>query len=212
MAQAQFETLLQNLMCEVNATRVQAEKVYQNTKKQQPNEVLQALLQVGRTSAKQELRSLAIVLLRRALIHLEKEKALWTRLNPQTQNLLKEQLLQGVQREEVAKVRYDFCEAVVGLASDLFEAGTFLSFRPMTHYFFFTLLFAYELVGENWEGFMSWLVTMAQSAVDHQRQSALIIISDLSHHLQEPFSGNNFGVLLQLIQTSLASPQIEVSD
>lgn len=125
MAQAEFEGLLSNLMSEDNASRVRAEKIYQNTKKQQPNEVLQALLQVGRTSTKQELRSLAVVLLRRALVHLEKEKALWNRLNPQVQNLMKEQLLQGVQREEVAKVRYDFCEAVVGLASDLFAAGTF---------------------------------------------------------------------------------------
>lgn len=65
-------------------------------------------------------------------------------------------------------------------------------------------------VGSNWEGFMNWLVTMAQSSVDHHRQSALVIISDLSHHLQEPFSGNNFGVLFNLIQSSLASPQIEV--
>lgn len=124
MAQAQFEGLLQNLMSEDNNARVQAEKIYQNTKKQQPNEVLQALLQVGRTSASQELRSLAIVLLRRSLIHLDKEKAIWTRLNPQTQALLKEQLLQGVQREENAKVRSDFCEAVVGLAGDLFEEST----------------------------------------------------------------------------------------
>lgn len=123
MAQAQFEGLLSNLMSEDNQTRVQAEKIYQNTKKQQPNEILQALLQVGRTSTNQDLRSLAIVLLRRALIHLEKDKALWKRLTPVTQNLLKEQLLQGVLREEVAKVRYDFCEAVVGLAGDLFEEG-----------------------------------------------------------------------------------------
>lgn len=123
MAQAQFEGLLQNLMSEDNNSRVQAERIYQNTKKQQPNEVLQALLQVGRTSTNKDLRSLAIVLMRRALAHLEKQKALWHRLSPQTQALLKEQLLQGVQREENAKVRFDFCEAVVALAMDLFEEG-----------------------------------------------------------------------------------------
>lgn len=212
MAQAQFEGLLLKLMSEDNQSRVQAEKIYQNTKKQQPNEVLQALLQVGRTSANKDLRSLAIVLLRRAMIHLEKEKALWTRLNPQTQNLLKEQLLQGVQREEDAKVRYDFCEAVVGLAADLFEEGLLLfctslptSFRNLHVFLTFFCL------AQPWEGFINWLVTMAQSPEDHHRQSALTIISDLSHHLQEPFSGPNFGVLLQLIQTGLASSQLDVS-
>eukprot|EP01127_Copromyxa_protea_P013418 TRINITY_DN361_c0_g1_i1.p1 TRINITY_DN361_c0_g1~~TRINITY_DN361_c0_g1_i1.p1 ORF type:complete len:1095 (-),score=333.86 TRINITY_DN361_c0_g1_i1:67-3351(-) len=186
MAQAQFEGLLTNLMSEDNASRVQAEKIYQNTKKQQPNEILQALLQVGRTSTNKELRSLAIVLLRRALVHFDKEKALWNRLSPAIQTLLKEQLLQGVISEEVPKVRADFCEAVVGLAGDLFDDG------------------------QQWEGFVQWLVALAQSTVDHQRQSALSIISDLCHHLQEPFSGPNFAVLGQLIQSSLASPQLDI--
>lgn len=57
---------------------------------------------------------------------------------------------------------------------------------------------------------MNWLITMAQSQVDHHRQSALAIISDIAHHLQAPFSGNNFSVLHQLIQTSLSSPVLEV--
>lgn len=52
---------------------------------------------------------------------------------------------------------------------------------------------------------------MAQSGVDHQKQSALTIISDLAQYLQEPFSGNNFGVLHQLIQTGLTSSQLDVS-
>jgi len=186
MAQAQFESLLLNLMSEDNDKRVQAERMYMNTKKQQPNEVLTALLQVGRTSTNQDLRSLAIVLLRRALIHLEKDKALWNKLNPQTQNLLKEQLLQGVSREENAKVRADFCEAVVGLAGDLFEDK------------------------QNWEGFMNWLLSLAQSTVSHHRHSALSIISDLCHHLSEAFSGQNFTILQQLIHASLGAQELDV--
>ncbi len=66
------------------------------------------------------------------------------------------------------------------------------------------------LKGEPWDGFMNWLVTLAQSSVDHHRHSALTIISDLCHHLQEPFSGGNFAILSQLIQTGLAAPQLEV--
>jgi len=173
-------------MSEDNDKRVLAEKMYMNTKKQQPNEVIQALLQVGRTSASQDLRSLAIVLLRRALIHLDKEKALWKLLSPPTQALLKEQLLEGVLREDVSKVRSDFCEAVVGLAGDLFEDK------------------------ENWDGFLEWLMQLAQAPAVQHRHSALSIIADLSQHLTAAFSGNNFGILRQLVHSGLSDQELEI--
>lgn len=44
-----------------------------NTKKQQPNQVIQALLLIGRTSTVTELRNMAFILIRRSFVVLSSE-------------------------------------------------------------------------------------------------------------------------------------------
>lgn len=71
--QQQFEELLTSLMSQDNAIRNQGEKIYMNTKKQQPNQVIQALLLIGRTSTVTELRNMAFILIRRSFVVLSSE-------------------------------------------------------------------------------------------------------------------------------------------
>lgn len=120
-AQAQFEGLLLSFTNENNETRNQAEKLYNQTKNAQPNQVMQALIQIARTSANESLRNMAMVLLRRAVSPGITEDTFWKSLSLETQTLLKQQLLLGVEREAVKKVRTNFCETVTCVAAEIFS-------------------------------------------------------------------------------------------
>lgn len=111
-------------MSENNKARKQAETMFNKTRKSQPNPIMQALLQVGRTSADAELRSFAIILLRRSLI--DGDKSFWPKLNPQVQALIKRELLAGIEQDPDNVVRAHLREAAFDVASDLFD-GTILS-------------------------------------------------------------------------------------
>lgn len=118
-SQQQFEQLLQQMMSDDNKTRKQAENIFNKTRKAQPNPILQALLQVGRSASDENLRGFAIVILRRTII--EGEAKLWNKMTAQTQALLKRELLAGVEQEQSKVVRMNLCEAIFEVAADLFE-------------------------------------------------------------------------------------------
>lgn len=127
-AQAQFEGLLLSFSNENNEIRNQAEKLYNTTKKNQPNEIMCALIQIARTSANEGLRSMAALLLRRALLPGVEDVTFWNSLSPETQQLLQTQLLDGVEKEPVPLVRQHFCDAVASVASDIFACKSTNSF------------------------------------------------------------------------------------
>jgi hypothetical protein len=91
--QDQFLEILKTLLSEDNNVRNQAEKVYMNTKKQQPNQVIQALLHIGRSDGPIDLRNLAFVLIRRSLMVLSTEASFWQKLNPEIQSVIQKELL-----------------------------------------------------------------------------------------------------------------------
>jgi len=161
-----------------NEVRGQAETVYNETKTNQPNQIVQALLQVGRTSTTQDLRAFAIILLRQALVNFQ-EKSLWTKITPQTQALVKRELLNGIEREDNSYVRSNLCDATYELASEIYEAK------------------------ESWAELLDWLLRLASSNIAHQRQSALLILAHLSTFLVETFSGSQFEVIKNLLSSGL---------
>jgi len=161
-----------------NEVRGRAETALNQTKKEQPNQIIQALLQVGRNSAIQDLRAFAIILLRRSLVNLQ-EKSLWKTISPQTQALVKRELLNGVEREENEYVRSTLCDATYELASEIFDAK------------------------ESWNELLDWLLRMAGSSIAHQRQSSLLILAHLSSYLVDTFSGFKFQVIKNLLSSGL---------
>ena len=119
--QQQFETLLRNMMSETYKTRKQAESAFSKTRKSQPSQVMQALLQVGRTSQESDMRQFALVTLRASLI--DGETKLWSKLNAQTKALIQRELLVGIEQEADPAVRTNLREAAFDVASDLFEGA-----------------------------------------------------------------------------------------
>jgi len=177
MAQQQFEGLLTNMMSAVNDIRQQGEATFDVMKQQQPSQVVQALLQVGRTSANHNLRSFSLILLRRALVTLP-EKSLWNTIDPQTKELVKRELLNGLETEENSSVRSGLCDASTELASEIFDAK-----------------------GE-WVELLEWLLRMANSTAHTHRESALTIFSQLAPYLAKPFL-DKFQVLKNVLVSGL---------
>lgn len=119
----QFEQLLDQLSVDDNDTRSRAEQIYNNAAKNQPNETIQALLQVGRTSAQTKRRSFAILLLRRVLSSLE--DGINKVLSPQLLHLLKSELLLGIEREEDTHVRGMLVDATCEFAITILDGLVF---------------------------------------------------------------------------------------
>jgi len=183
MSQPQFEQLLTNLMSPDNFIRGQAEQMYAQAKQSQPDEVVQALLQVGRTSTNNELRPFGIILLRRALSGSINDKSLWDKITTQTQNFLKKELLKGIEEEEHPNVRAQLRDATYDLAGDLLDADK-----------------------NSWNELLEWLLQMAASMQWHHRQSALLILSHLSVYLVDVFA-DKFPLVKSLLAAGLTDPQ-----
>lgn len=181
--QQQFEQLLTSLLSGDNNTRNQAEKIYMNTKKQQPNQIIQALLQVARTSENTEMRNLAYVLIRRSLIVLSTEESFWSRLNPEIKQLLQTELLVALEKEEDKVIRREVGEVVITLAAEILEDE--------------------EQKGEKWDGLFECIFATAQSPNYHYRKSALQILSSLADYIKDQLTAETFEIIFNLLQAGL---------
>ncbi|KAI8514353.1 Importin-5 [Branchiostoma belcheri] len=113
--QAQFETLLANLMSPDNDVRKQAETMYDGIPVANR---AQFLLQASRNAnAAAEVRQMGAVLLRR-LLTMSFEEA-WPTFPPELQAAIKTQLLAGIQQETTPNVRRKICDATAELARNL---------------------------------------------------------------------------------------------
>jgi len=178
--QQQFEILLTSLMSADNVVRGQAEQSYNQAKESQPNEVTQALLMVGRTSTVPELKPFSLILLRRALMN---ENSLWDKIDTNTKNLLKRELLKGIEQEENLSVRHQLCDATFELAGDLLDVDP-----------------------NSWPELLEWSLNMTRSQMWHHRQSGLLMISHLSSYLVETFT-QKFDTITNVLGAALNDPQ-----
>ncbi|XP_078613606.1 importin-5-like isoform X1 [Branchiostoma floridae x Branchiostoma japonicum] len=113
--QAQFETLLANLMSHDNDVRKQSETMYDGIP---VTNRAQFLLQASRNAnAAPEVRQMGAVLLRR-LLTMSFEEA-WPTFPPELQAAIKTQLLAGIQQETTPNVRRKICDATAELARNL---------------------------------------------------------------------------------------------
>lgn len=180
---AQFEALLVALMSPDNTIRGKAETAFSEQKKTAPDFVIQSLLQVGRSSANQELRPFSVILLRRALLGNLQDKSLWDNIQPGTQQWVKQELLVALQNEELPGVRSQLCDAIADIAGDLLEDNN-----------------------GAWNELLDALLRMSNSQVWYHRQSALIIFSQISPYIIELFTPK-FAVIKQILQQGLTDTQ-----
>lgn len=178
--QQQFESLLAQLMSEENETRTQAERFFNQTKASQPNELAQALLQVGRTSKTSHLKSFAIILLRRLIVE-DKQS-----VNEQTMTLIKRELLTGLERETDKQVLSTLRDTVVDFAENVLED------EP-----------------NAWNELLEWIIRLAQSTDGNHKQTVLSILSRLSAYVADVFL-DKFYIVKNLLLSGFQDPDIQV--
>lgn len=192
---AEFEQLIVQLMSTDNAARGQAERAFNDAVKQAPDTLTMALVQAIRTSQNQPVRELSMVLLRKTLISKESvekpgttEKQtvrFWSKLNQQTQQTIKTELLAAVEQEPVASGRKKLCDTISELALFLTAFGEVESD-----------------ITQQWPQLLPFLFTLTKSENDEHRKSSLDIFSKLCLYLGESLV-SHFDVLKQVLQAGL---------
>ena len=122
-ALAQYEQVVSALMSQDNAVRSQAEDAF-NQLKQQPDVFFSGLIQLARQNANEQIRSLSAVLLRRVIGQTQPARdgepaGVMARTSAPVAQLVKQELLAGVQSEQVRHIRKKLCECVASLGAGL---------------------------------------------------------------------------------------------
>ena len=120
---AQYEQVVSALMSQDNAVRSQAEDAF-NQLKQQPDVFFSGLIQLARQNANEQIRSLSAVLMRRVIGQTQPARdgepaGVMARTSAPVAQLVKQELLAGVQSEQVRHIRKKLCECVASLGAGL---------------------------------------------------------------------------------------------
>ncbi|KAI0224095.1 Importin-5 [Lamellibrachia satsuma] len=149
--QAQFESLLQNLMSTDNEVRTHSEEAYESVP---PVTKIPFLIRItNNANAAVEVRTMASVLLRR--LYTSTFEEFWPEFPPDMQNSIKDQHLVGIQNEATATIRKKMCECTAEFARNMLdENGT-----------------------NTWPDVLKFLFDCANSPTADLRESALLILS-----------------------------------
>lgn len=123
----EFENLLVAILHTNNEIRNQAEAAFNNLKKEQPDNCIGALISVLRHSTQEELRSLAIVLLRKCI---SSEDSIFPKLTDASKQAVKSELLGALQEEKVGHIRSKLVYTVSNFVAGLLEENSFPEFIP----------------------------------------------------------------------------------
>jgi len=118
-SQADFENLLRQMRLEDSKPRKQAENIFNRTRRAQPAQLAQAVLQVARTSDDEHLRQFATVLLRKVIV--KGAEGLWLRLPQETQQMIMKHVLAGIESDPFILVRAAFCDIAFDIAQIMAE-------------------------------------------------------------------------------------------
>lgn len=123
----EFEQIIANILSPDNNIRNQAEQLYNNSKSN-PDFCVGSLVQLLRSSQHIHVRGLACVLLRKVIT--KTDDSLFPHLSPQTQQLVKSELLQALGQETVSHLRSKLVYTVSGFVSGLIEDNEYPEFLP----------------------------------------------------------------------------------
>eukprot|EP01130_Rhizamoeba_saxonica_P013734 TRINITY_DN589_c0_g2_i1.p1 TRINITY_DN589_c0_g2~~TRINITY_DN589_c0_g2_i1.p1 ORF type:complete len:1097 (-),score=272.59 TRINITY_DN589_c0_g2_i1:62-3352(-) len=184
-----FEMLLSQMMSENNETRSKAEDVFNNLLENQPDAITVGLLKIGRTSTSLQHRAFSLIVLRRSMmIANEQNVRLWACLNKEAQEVIKTELLAGVEREEVAFVRNSLCDTIVGISTQIFSLKL------------------------QWPQLIPWLfqLTSVENTVEN-RKCGYNIFSQLAGYFSD-FEDvkSNFQIFIDMLRTGISPGNIQI--
>eukprot|EP01113_Clastostelium_recurvatum_P002059 TRINITY_DN1085_c0_g1_i2.p1 TRINITY_DN1085_c0_g1~~TRINITY_DN1085_c0_g1_i2.p1 ORF type:complete len:1100 (+),score=314.59 TRINITY_DN1085_c0_g1_i2:117-3416(+) len=154
------DNLIHGLLSADNAVRTLAEQQLEAAR-QQPDNLVNGLLQSLRTSPEEPVRIMAGSVLRPILL-VNGKKSLMESISPQTIDLVKRELLMAIEMDASPKVRRKLEDMIAELGS--------------------------ALVPQNrWPELLPFMFKCTQSPSEHVRESALSIFGTLAQYLQENF-------------------------
>jgi hypothetical protein len=117
-AAAEFERLLQALMSPHDTTRQQGEAALKGLRRDQPDFLLQHLLQAACTNAQPNLRGFAALILRQSCEETaHTARRVWLRASPSVRSVIQRELLNAMARETSVAVRHHLYQTVGGLGT-----------------------------------------------------------------------------------------------
>lgn len=173
-----FEQLLGGLSSSDNTARVQYEQLFNECKKQ-PDLLCLQLVRAMRTSAAQETREMASILLRRVLT--KDEVSLWANLQQQTQDGVKGELLKSLQEESVKSIVRKVCDIICELAAGILEEG-------------------------KWPELLPFLFQCVTNGTPNLKESSLNIFAQLAEYIGEALVPH-LAMLHGILQQCLAAPE-----
>eukprot|EP01129_Flabellula_baltica_P007998 TRINITY_DN314_c0_g1_i1.p1 TRINITY_DN314_c0_g1~~TRINITY_DN314_c0_g1_i1.p1 ORF type:complete len:1082 (+),score=278.71 TRINITY_DN314_c0_g1_i1:73-3318(+) len=187
-SEEQFIQLLSALRSSDNELRASAEKTYKQTLLANPDAIMQALLQIARTHSDVHLKVFCIAQLKRALHFIVKKKTLLLQLSPSVSEVIKTEVIAGIEYEDVTYVRSLLCS----LASDM--AIVYFS-RNLT-----------------WNELVNWCLEKIGSDNDVVKISAFSIIHEIGGYFVDfPFVMNNVNRFFELLLLGIGSANLQVA-
>lgn len=190
--QASFEALLRMMMNgEDSMNQKEAERVFTETTNTQPNEIYQALLQVGITNAHEDLRAFALINLRRTIISKQQE---WYQLSLQTRALIKNEVLAAIEREKSHVIRGHLRELATALAEYLLDEDN-------------------NEGDERWNELLPWILKMIDSKNEGLMEAGFLMLGQLTLYLEEWLANplTNFTAATAVVNVGLQHPDLKVA-
>jgi len=151
----QFEQLIGQILSTDNAARQQAEAAFNETKKN-PDLCILSLLELVRSSQHEQVRGLALVLIRRTTRNFK--ESLYPHLSPQAKSQLAASLLEFLEKETINHIRKKIADCISELAATIFD----------------------DSVKGTWDELLPFLFKCTKSPSEGHRESALLVFEQLS--------------------------------
>eukprot|EP01121_Diplochlamys_sp_Union-15-3_P011707 TRINITY_DN3423_c0_g1_i4.p1 TRINITY_DN3423_c0_g1~~TRINITY_DN3423_c0_g1_i4.p1 ORF type:complete len:400 (-),score=51.70 TRINITY_DN3423_c0_g1_i4:207-1406(-) len=180
MELSEFEALLGCLLLPDNEKRNQAEKVYEKLKQDKLEEITILLLKVCTITTTEQLRSIAAILLRS--LFARSEERLWYKCSNSTKEIIKEGILQRIEKETSNYVRGRLGDVLVVLIVNIQGSGS------------------------SWPQAFQFLATLSQSNVVELRELVFSMYNQLTSYIGLPFKPY-YPTLSQLTKMGLTDPQ-----
>jgi hypothetical protein len=182
MSDPQFEQLVQALMSNDNATRKQAEQLYNGARDSNPLQLIEHLMNMLQTHQAEQIRALAAVLLRRLL---SAEAVIWDKIDDARKEMIKTALLGTLQNEAKGHIRRKVGHTIAELASNA------------------------QCDPDAWPQLLPFVLVLSQNPDASQRENALDLLNRLCEYIGDAILEHTQQIH-QMFSAGLVDPSGEV--
>ncbi|KAJ5075985.1 arm repeat superfamily protein [Anaeramoeba ignava] len=127
-----FENLLVNILSSNNQQRIEAEEKYQEIFDNNTDLCLFYLIQIIETSEIQNIRELALILLRQSALKISpiKNEKYFETVSEETKMQIKKHLLENIEKQTIRSTQKKVCDAIAAIGTNELKKGTWTELIP----------------------------------------------------------------------------------